>query len=114
MPNQIKQEEAKQRMKILDFKTVSPLFEMERDGVKPFIIRLIEKGDGHQRALCQWQPHYDWGARITNPNTGENFVRKVVAVSFLQYFDLREDDSWRRHARFCDWRVIVLGSLIAG
>jgi len=27
-------------MKILDFKTVSPLFEMERDGIKPFTIRL--------------------------------------------------------------------------
>ncbi len=43
-------------MKVLDFKTVSPLFEMERDGVKPFTIRRIEHSDheylAYAKSLC--------------------------------------------------------------
>ena len=100
-------------MKILDFKSVTPLFEMERDGIKPFTTRHIEKGDKRQRALSQWQPHFDWGIQITNPDTGESFIRKIVVVSFLRYFDLRQDDSWKRYAVFYDWRIIVFGELIS-
>ena len=99
-------------MKILDFKTVSPLFEMERDGVKPFTIRKIESTDRRFKSLAQWQPNWNWAVRITNPSTGENFIRAIVAVSFLHYFALRKEDFWERHARFTDWRIIVLGNLI--
>lgn len=98
-------------MKLLDFKTVSPLFEMERDGIKPFTTRKIERDDKRQRALGMWQPSYAWGARITNPATGENFIREIVAVSFVRYFDSRQN-GWERHARFTDWRIIVLGDIV--
>lgn len=60
-------------MKILDFKTVSPLFEMERDGSKPFTTRMVMPKEAKHRALSQWQPGYKWGIRITNPATGESF-----------------------------------------
>lgn len=99
-------------MKILDWKSVSPLFEWERDGEMPFTVRKIEKGDKRQRALSQWHPNLHWAVRLTNPATGESFIREIVAVSFLRYFDLREDDFWKRHAVFFDWRIIVMGDLI--
>ena len=98
-------------MKILDFKTVSPLFEMERDGEKPFIVRKIEKDDKRQRALSHWWHGWDWVARITNPATGENFMRRIVAVSYLRYFDEAQEDIYKRQAAFFDWRIIVLGKL---
>ena len=99
-------------MKVLDFKTVSPLFEMERDGVKPFTIRRIEKDDKRQRALSQWQLSWNWRARITNPATGESFIRQIIAVSYLRYFDLSQDDIWKRQAVFYEWRIIVLGDIV--
>ena len=98
-------------MKILDFKTVSPRFEMERDGEKPFTVRKIEKEDKRQRALSQWQPRFAWLVRITNPATGESFLRRIVAVSYLRYFDLSQEDFYKRQAAFDDWRIIVLGEL---
>ena len=98
-------------MRILDYKTVSPLFEMERDGMKPFTIRHIEKGDKRQRAFSQWKPAWDWYVRITNPATGESFLRKIIAVSYLKYFDLSQEDVWQRQAAFYDWRIIVLGEM---
>ena len=98
-------------MKIIDFKSVSPLFEMERDGEKPFTTRKIYKGDKRFRALSQWQPRYRWGIRITNPATGESFIREIEAVSYLRYFDSRQDDIWKRHAVFYDWRIIVMGEM---
>jgi len=99
-------------MKIIDFKSVSPLFEMERDGEKPFNIRKIDPKDKRFRALSQWQPSYNWGIRITNPATGESFIREIVAVSFLRYFDAREVDPRKRQATFFDWKIIVLGELV--
>lgn len=100
-------------MRILDFKSVSPLFEMERDGEKPFEVRKIDSNDKRFRALSQWQPHFQWGIRITNPATGESFIREIVVVSYLRYFDPRPDDLWKRQAAFYDWRIIVMGELVA-
>ena len=99
-------------MKILDFKTVSPLFEMERDGEKPFTITRIEKGDERQRSLSQWQPSWNWAVRITNPGTGESFVRRIVAVDFFRYFTFEPELSLleRLHVLY-DWRVIIMGTL---
>jgi hypothetical protein len=100
-------------MKILDFKSVSPLFEMERDGDKPFTTRKIDQKDKRFRALSQWHLGENWGIRITNPATGESFVREIVVVSYLRYFDPRPDDYWKRQAAFYDWRIIVMGELVA-
>jgi hypothetical protein len=99
-------------MKILEFKTVSPLFEMERDGIKPFTTRRIEDKDKRHRALSHWQPEYKWGIRIVNLATQESFIREIIAVSYLYYFDLRQKDFRERNARFENWRIIILGELI--
>lgn len=99
-------------MKVIDFKTVSPLFEMERDGEKPFTTRKIDPKDKRFRALAQWHPSFHWAIRITNPATGESFIREIVAVSFLQYLDRREDYFWKRHARFLDWQIIIMGEIL--
>ena len=73
-------------MKVIEFKTVSPLFEMERDGIKPFTIRKRDK-DKRFRALAQWIEDYKWTIRITNPATGESFDRLITNVSYLFYAD---------------------------
>lgn len=96
-------------MKILDFKTVSPLFEIERDGEKPFSIRKIDKGKRF-RALSQWKPWHKWGMRMTNPATGESFVREIKEVSYLWYHDSLELGV----TPIYDWRIIILGDLVEG
>lgn len=99
-------------MKIIDFKTVSPLFEMERDGEKPFTTRKRDSKDKRFRALAQWEPAYYWGLRITNPTTGESFIREIVAVSYLRYFDSRQDEIGKCQATFYDWRIIIMGDTL--
>lgn len=84
--------------KIIDFKTVSPLFEEERDGGKNFTLRKVDYKDSRFRVLDQWKDLYDWYIRITNPANSESFIRLIRNVSYLQYVDCsryREDESWR-------------------
>lgn len=89
-------------MKVLDFKTVSPLFEMERDGEKPFIARKFDPRDSRFRALSQWYPAYKWGLKITNPQTGESFIRKI-----LDYEYIRDQDTYLLVQP--NWVIIFLG-----
>lgn len=98
-------------MKILDFKSVSPLFEMERDGEKPFQVRKTDSKDKRFRALSQWQPRFQWGIRITNPATGESFIREIVAVSYPLYYDFRGSE-FGQQAGFYDWKIIVMGEIV--
>ena len=97
-------------MKIVNFKSVSPLYEMERDGTKPFTTRRIDPKDKRFRALSQWRPHYPWGIRITNPSTGESFIRAIVAVDYFCYFDRRKEDWNKRLTWLLDWKIIILGA----
>ena len=99
-------------MKIIDFKTVSPLFELERDGGKPFTERLIDPHDQRFKALAQWQPEYEWGIRITNPTTGESFIRKLVSASYFDYLDYSETVFTRREKTFYNWRLLILGEKV--
>ncbi len=75
--------------KIIDFKTVSPLYEMECNGVKHFTERLLDYDNTRFRALAQWQPGYRWKIRITNPATTEHFTRNIINVSRLCVLDRR-------------------------
>lgn len=65
-------------MEEVEFKTVSPLFEMERDGIKPFTTRLLDfddkRTDGDKLFI-----------RIVNPATGESFSREVVDVTSIDH-----------------------------
>lgn len=74
-------------MKIIEFKTVSPLFEQERDGVKNFTIRKKDRKDKRFRALHQWRCEYDWYIKIKNPETGKDFSRRIKNVAYLCWFD---------------------------
>ncbi len=92
-------------MKIIDFKTVSPLFEMERDGIKSFTERLIDLQDNRFKSIIygSFQVSKEWGIRITNPATGENFTRQF--------------DGWERLwvlGHKTDWMAIFLGKLVTG
>ena len=70
-------------MRILDFKTISPLFEWERDGGKPFTDRRWDGKDKRFRALAQFHKDFNWGVRITNPATGDSFVRKLLEWGWI-------------------------------
>lgn len=101
-------------MKIIDFKTVSPLFEMERDGIKPFTTRLVDRKDKRFRALSQWKREKQWYLRITNPTTGETFCRKLVNVSYFSYRDFSEYKSGGLgYFRFDDkWLLLMMGEIV--
>ncbi len=96
-------------LKIIDFKTVSPLFEMERDGIRPFTERLIDPKDRRFKALNQWNSRRNWAIRITNPQTGEQFTRKLEAVSYIIWFD---DKQLFKHSYLYTWRFLKLGERI--
>ncbi len=75
-------------IKVLSFKTVSPLFEMERDGIKPFTERLYDRRDGRFRILSRWQPWLKYNGRgvvirITNPANGESFCRRLAGKRYM-------------------------------
>lgn len=94
--------------KIIDFKTISPFFEQERDGIKPFTVRKFEGADPRFRSLshmCQSKKTYV--IRITNPATGERFYRWYLDRRFLRYGFL-EDIKWRGP----EWIVIYMGKLV--
>lgn len=96
-------------MKILNWKSVSPLYEMERDGLKPFTTRKIDPKDKRFRALSQWQSDSKWAIRITNPVTGESFVREIHCVCDLEYRDYTETDYDRRLKFLYNWTMIIMG-----
>lgn len=91
-------------MKVLEFKTVSPLFEMERDGIKPFTTRRVDIKDSRFRALSQWQLGLDWAIRIVNPSTGETFTRKLIEERYIRDRDLLLVQP--------EWKILYLGELL--
>jgi hypothetical protein len=68
-------------MKTIEFKTVSPLFEMERDDIKPFTTRLYDEKDPRFKD-AGFSP-VGVIIKITNPVNGESFCRVVDRVEFL-------------------------------
>lgn len=90
------------KFRVVEFKTVSPLFEMERDGIKPFTIRRVEKGDARFRSLSH-ASFVDWLIKITNPATGEYFYRKLLGKNFLQGLD---------NTQISDWMILYMGDQI--
>lgn len=97
--------------KIILFKSVSPLFEMERDGIKPFTTRKVDNKDKRFRALSQWHYSLNWGIKIINPNTGEFFIRELKSVNYLRWVDWGKP-FYASTQVFYDWKILVLGELI--
>mgnify|MGYP001572887257 CR=1 FL=1 len=93
-------------MKILKFKTISPFFELCRDGGKPFDIRLIDHKDKRFRALSQirFKENPGWAIKFTNPTTGENFARLLLKWDYLR--------SWTGYVIEPNWAIVYLGELV--
>jgi len=77
-------------MKTLEFKTISPFFELCRDGKKPFDIRLRDPKDKRFRALSHLPYSYagesliiGWAVKFINPATGESFTRSLERWEYL-------------------------------
>ena len=68
---------------IVEFKTVSPLFEMERDGIKPFTTRKLDIMDERRSAI--FNPLVNVEIKIINPSTGESFTREVTHYSYVYF-----------------------------
>lgn len=98
-------------MKILDFKTVSPLFEMERDGIKPFTERLYDRNDKRFQTLANYSHRNYSGCaiRITNPNTGESFIREIISTLFLRYPLMPDPNDTQGRLIIPEWLIIFLG-----
>lgn len=99
-------------MMILPFETVSPLFEMEKSGEKPFTARRWDTWDCRFKALTKFRQDKTSGRlahsansfpaiKITNPQTGESFMRRLL------------DWDWVRHPRIAksqpQWAILYLG-----
>jgi len=89
------------KRRIIEFKSVSPLFEMEKAGEKPFTTRKIEAGDKrflYLGALISSRQPYSY-IKITNIASGETFERRIKAVELLSkcpwwmiiYWEHKED-----------------------
>ena len=86
----------------LPFKTVSPLFEMELSGTKPFTVRRIDYLDSRFAILKRYMDQPDRketiAITITNPATGETFTRRLRSLEYLRLAP--------------GWLVLYLGELV--
>ncbi len=75
-------------MKTLDFKTVSPLYEQEKEGFKPFTVRHMDYSDPRFKYLLKILQDQamseDVHIRITNPGTGEKFTRQLMGFEIIE------------------------------
>lgn len=94
-------------MKTLSFKSVSPFFEQERDGIKLFTIRRVDRKDPRFRALVQWYYKRKWWLEITNPDTGEAFGAPITNVAYLARWV--EDDEHGAPEIIEDYMIIEFG-----
>lgn len=70
---------------VVEFKTVSPLFEMERDGIKPFTTREYDYSDPRFQLIGNDRRTE---IKITNPANGESFTRTIKRVSYVEFTHL--------------------------
>jgi hypothetical protein len=88
-------------MKILEFKTISPFFELCRDGKKPFDIRLFDYHDKRFRSLSQrWVENI----KFINPVTGESYTRKLKDWRYIQDTDHKFIKPY--------WIIMYLGKVV--
>jgi hypothetical protein len=104
------------KARVIEFKSVSPLFEMERDGTKPFTTRLVDYQDPRFRALVQWRPDclYDpgklpWYIKETNPATGEYFYRELIDVIEMPEPEFTAPEHNAAYKQLRKWLILYLG-----
>jgi len=96
----------KQTYKVLEFKSIEPFYSQEKDGTKPFTVRLRDYHDSRFRALAQFDLGWPWLVKITNPATGDYFYRKLLMV---RYFPGPE---WLGKPALDNWVIIYLGAFL--
>lgn len=96
--------------KILEFKTISPFYELCRDGKKPFDIRLVDNKDSRYKGLYQIRnmlkpcAEFQWAIRFINPSTNESFIRWLIDWNYLT-----------NHEHLCiepSWAIMYLGGIV--
>ena len=102
---------AKVKFRILEFKSISPFFEQEKDGSKPFIVLQWHTKDSRFRALALWdlacrrKGHKpDWLIKLTNPATGEYFYCRLEDVVYFP--------GQTGQGPMNDWLILYLGKEI--
>jgi hypothetical protein len=85
---------------VVNFKTVSPLFEMERDGIKPFTTRLLPVTDERFLHLygclsCHPEMEHELFITITNPETRESFTRNVIDATEVPHTEDWHNIHWK-------------------
>ena len=91
--------------KIIEFKCLSPFFELTRDGKKPFDIRLIDPKDARFRALSQWKSNNAswkrlWAIRLVHPS-GQSICRELLDVDYVRT---------KIGLPIIDWLILYLGN----
>ena len=76
------------KIKVIEFKAVSPFFEWERDGIQPFTVRRVDTKDSRFRSLARWKPGRSpwlpvWYIKITRVESGEYFYRKLDSLRLM-------------------------------
>lgn len=91
-------EDLKYKMKQIYFKTKSPYFEKERDGLKCNTVRELGFDDTRHEDLMNWlQTKEPTEITIINPLTDERFTRIITDVT---YYDERWIISWHNPKQF--------------
>ncbi len=74
-------------VKVLDFESVSPAFEMERSGEKPFTVWKIDFEDDRYKTILDRLEHHtlrdDLIINTVNPATGDSFHRRLVGAEII-------------------------------
>lgn len=93
--------------KVLEFKTITPFFELCRDGQKLFDIRMYDPKDSRFKALHPVRFIKDlkgWVVRFTNPATGDTFCRILTGWDYMT-----DQNHWSFKP---NWIIIYLGDLV--
>jgi hypothetical protein len=80
---------------LVEFKTIGPIFEKERDGLKPNTLRKIDLKDKRFGMLRNGRIRF---IRIVNPGTKESFVREVTDYTEWEGWAII---SWRKESPRC-------------
>jgi len=87
------------KIREVTFKSISPFYEWEKSGDKPFTFRKIDMGDRRFYDLGKFTATSRLTIKIINPANGESFERKVTGVEYLKrcpnwmviYWEHKED-----------------------
>lgn len=72
----------------VEFKSIDPMFEKEKSGIKNNTVRGFQKGfsDNREKIFKYWMKKpFDLWIEITNPKTQEKFLRKIRDITTFDF-----------------------------